>query len=94
VNEPALVLADEPTGNLDSQHSAEVVALLRRFNRERSQTVVIVTHDEEVGGACDRIIAMRDGLVVAPAAEAVPTARSPRGLQWWRGFRGKRRARA
>ena len=64
VNEPALVLADEPTGNLDSGHSHEVLELLRRFNRERGQTVVLVTHDAEVGAFCDRIIRMRDGLVV------------------------------
>jgi len=64
VNEPRLVLGDEPTGNLDSSRSAEVLALLRRFNRERGQTFVIVTHDPEVGAACDRIIRMRDGLVL------------------------------
>jgi putative ABC transport system ATP-binding protein len=64
VNEPALVLADEPTGNLDSGHSLEVLELLRRFNRERGQTVVLVTHDAEVGAFCDRIIRMRDGIVV------------------------------
>ena len=45
VNEPALVLADEPTGNLDSGHSHEVLELLRKFNRERGQAVVLVTHD-------------------------------------------------
>jgi putative ABC transport system ATP-binding protein len=65
VNEPALVLADEPTGNLDSGHSKEVLELLRRFNRERGQTVVLVTHDAEVGAFCDRIVRMRDGLIVA-----------------------------
>ena len=64
VNQPALVLADEPTGNLDSGHSKEVLELLRRFNRERGQTVVLVTHDAEVGAFCDRIVRMRDGLVV------------------------------
>jgi putative ABC transport system ATP-binding protein len=64
VNEPMLVLADEPTGNLDSGHAAEVLALLRRFNRERGQTVVLVTHDAEVGATCDRIVRMRDGLIV------------------------------
>ena len=65
VNEPALVLADEPTGNLDSANSADVLALLRRFNRERGQTLVLVTHDPDVGAVCDRIVRMRDGLVVA-----------------------------
>jgi putative ABC transport system ATP-binding protein len=64
VNAPKLVLADEPTGNLDSGRSAEILGLLRHFNRQRGQTVVIVTHDAEVGAACDRIIRMRDGLIV------------------------------
>ena len=64
VNQPALVLADEPTGNLDSAMSTEVLALLRRFNQERGQTVVLVTHDSEVGAVCDRIVRMRDGLIV------------------------------
>ena len=64
VNEPALLLADEPTGNLDSGRSQEVLALLRRFNRDRGQTVVLVTHDAEVGAAADRIVLMRDGVIV------------------------------
>jgi putative ABC transport system ATP-binding protein len=70
VNQPQLLLADEPTGNLDSTRSAEVMALLRRFNRERGQTTVIVTHDPSVAGASDRVIHMQDGLV----AEAPPIA--------------------
>jgi len=63
VNKPKLLLADEPTGNLDSEHSQEVLALLRRFNQERGQTLLLVTHDAEVGAFCDRIIHMRDGLI-------------------------------
>jgi putative ABC transport system ATP-binding protein len=63
VNKPKLLLADEPTGNLDSGHSHEVLELLRRFNRERGQTLLLVTHDGEVGAFCDRIIHMRDGLI-------------------------------
>ena len=63
VNRPALVLADEPTGNLDSERSAEVLALLRQFNRDHGQTFVLVTHDAEVGDACDRVVRMRDGRV-------------------------------
>jgi putative ABC transport system ATP-binding protein len=65
VNEPKMVLGDEPTGNLDSARATEVLGLLRRFNRERGQTVVLVTHDAEVGAVCDRIIRMRDGRIVA-----------------------------
>jgi len=75
VNNPTLLMGDEPTGNLDSARTAEVLALLRKFNRERGQTVLLVTHDPEVGDTCDRIIRMRDGLIVgdervAPQAEA------------------------
>jgi hypothetical protein len=61
--------------NLDSARAAEVLGLLRTFNRERGQTVLLVTHDAEVSAACDRIIRMRDGLIVgdertAPVIEA------------------------
>jgi putative ABC transport system ATP-binding protein len=63
VNKPTLVLADEPTGNLDSERAADVMAMLRRLNREQGQTFVIVTHDAEVGQACDRVVRMRDGRV-------------------------------
>jgi putative ABC transport system ATP-binding protein len=63
VNRPALVLADEPTGNLDSERSAEVLALLRRLNRDADQTFVLVTHDAEVGEACDRVVWLRDGRI-------------------------------
>jgi putative ABC transport system ATP-binding protein len=71
VNRPSLILADEPTGSLDSERSAEVLALLRRSNRERDQTIVLVTHDAEVGDACDRIVRMRDGRIRDQAATVV-----------------------
>jgi putative ABC transport system ATP-binding protein len=64
VNNPAILLGDEPTGNLDSKRSTEVLGVLRDFNRRRGQTVLLVTHDAEVGATCDRIIRMRDGLIV------------------------------
>jgi ABC-type lipoprotein export system ATPase subunit len=57
------VLAGEPTGNLDSARSEDVLALLRRLNREHGQTFILVTHDAEVGEACDRIVRMRHGLI-------------------------------
>ena len=66
---PEIVLADEPTGNLDSERASEVLALLRRFNRERGQMIILVTHDAEVGAACDRIVRMRDGRL-QPSGEA------------------------
>ncbi len=64
VNQPKLLLGDEPTGNLDTKRSTEVLHMLRRFNRERGQTIILVTHDPEVGAATDRIVRMRDGLIV------------------------------
>jgi putative ABC transport system ATP-binding protein len=68
VNEPQLIFGDEPTGNLDSARATDVLALLRRINRERGQTMLIVTHDPDVGAACDRVIRMRDGRIVADEA--------------------------
>jgi putative ABC transport system ATP-binding protein len=63
-NTPAIVWADEPTGDLDKKTSDEIVALMRRLNKENGQTFVIVTHDLEVGERCDRIIRMRDGRII------------------------------
>ncbi len=62
VNNPAIVWADEPTGDLDSETAQGIVDLMRRLNRENNQTFVIVTHSAEIGEQCDRIISMRDGL--------------------------------
>jgi ABC-type lipoprotein export system ATPase subunit len=66
INRPSLVLADEPTGNLDSARTEEILALLRRLNREHGQTFILITHDPEVGEACDRVVQMRDGRVSGP----------------------------
>lgn len=63
-NNLALLLADEPTGNLDSENSKEIVALLRKFNREHNQTVIMITHDERIAQSADRIIAIEDGKIV------------------------------
>ena len=63
-NNPALLLADEPTGNLDSENSKEIVALLRKFNREHNQTVIMITHDERIAQSADIIIAIEDGKIV------------------------------
>lgn len=63
-NDPAIVWADEPTGNLDSEAAMDVMDLLCRFNRELQQTLVIVTHSPEVGQLANRIIRMRDGSIV------------------------------
>jgi ABC-type lipoprotein export system ATPase subunit len=75
VNDPAIVWADEPTGDLDSQNAEEITALLRRLNVERGLSLLIVTHDLAVGRATDRIIRMRDGAIVedeVPAAAPGP----------------------
>jgi putative ABC transport system ATP-binding protein len=64
VNNPAIVWADEPTGDLDSENAAEIVALMRRLNEEHGLTFVIVTHDISVGRATDRIVRMIDGQIV------------------------------
>src|SRR5579871_4778775 len=64
VNDPAIVWADEPTGDLDSENAQEVVALMRRLNRERGLTFLIVTHDISVGRSTDRIVRMVDGEIV------------------------------
>lgn len=63
VNNPALMLADEPTGNLDSENSKEIIALLRHFNKEYKQTVIIITHDEKIALAADRVIEIEDGKI-------------------------------
>ena len=63
INHPALVLADEPTGNLDSKNSAEIVELLKYFNREMNQTLIVITHDERIALQADRIIAIEDGRI-------------------------------
>jgi len=64
-NDPAIVWADEPTGNLDSEAADDVMELLCRFNREFGQTLVVVTHALEVGQRANRIIRMRDGNIVS-----------------------------
>jgi putative ABC transport system ATP-binding protein len=63
VNDPAIVWADEPTGDLDSSNAAEIMGIMRRLNREHGITFVIVTHDIGIGRQADRIIRMRDGMI-------------------------------
>ncbi|MGN0467525.1 MAG: ABC transporter ATP-binding protein [Acutalibacteraceae bacterium] len=65
VNNPALLLADEPTGNLDSENSREIVSLLRKFNKENGQTVIIITHDEKIALCADRVISIEDGVITS-----------------------------
>ena len=66
INRPAIVLADEPTGNLDSKSSGIVLNMLRQSNKNLGQTVMMITHNPEAAAYGDRIIHMRDGQIVAP----------------------------
>ncbi len=61
MNHPAVILADEPTGNLDRKNSAEIVALLKEANKKYQQTVIMITHDEQLALQCDRILYLEDG---------------------------------
>ena len=86
INQPAILLADEPTGNLDSNNSAEIMEIISRLNREQGITVLVVTHDPDVAAYTDRVITFRDGAIVSdhressrrrsvtPATARLPTA--------------------
>jgi putative ABC transport system ATP-binding protein len=63
INEPSLILADEPTGNLDSATGREIVELLLKLRDERQVTIVMATHDPQVAAACDRVVVLRDGTI-------------------------------
>ena len=67
VNDPAMILADEPTGNLDSKSGEEIMNLLLSLNRERGTTLIVVTHDPEIAALTRRVIQIRDGVVVEDA---------------------------
>jgi macrolide transport system ATP-binding/permease protein len=95
INAPSLLLADEPTGNLDTRTSHEIMQTLRTLNRRQGVTVVVVTHERDIAGYADRIITMRDGKIISDepnaeksgepvaadqlAAAAAPSAAGPRG---------------
>jgi putative ABC transport system ATP-binding protein len=64
VGDPAIILADEPTGNIDSKTGSEIMALLNRLNREQKVTLLLVTHDQEAAAFADRIIQLRDGRIL------------------------------
>lgn len=64
INQPALVLADEPTGNLDSKNSREIIDLLRLSNKRYNQTLIMITHDHQIALQADRIITLDDGRIV------------------------------
>jgi putative ABC transport system ATP-binding protein len=64
INRPSIILADEPTGNLDTENSTIVLDMLRELNREFKQTIVIITHNPEAAAVASRTIEMRDGMIV------------------------------
>src|SRR6201998_3799165 len=64
INEPKIILADEPTGNLDTQNSEAVLSMLRQLNKDLGQTIVMITHNPEATAYCDRVVHMRDGQIV------------------------------
>jgi putative ABC transport system ATP-binding protein len=70
VHRPAVILCDEPTGNLDSKTSEEVLALLKRINEEHQTTFFIVTHDAGIAELCDRVLQMEDGLIIGNPMQA------------------------
>ncbi|MFI4975387.1 MAG: ABC transporter permease [Caulobacterales bacterium] len=82
INQPAVLLADEPTGNLDTRTSHEILEIIRKLNREQGVTVIVVTHERDIAAYADRVIVMRDGKIVsderqvavASTAEAVASA--------------------
>src|SRR5208337_714250 len=65
VNRPSILLADEPTGNLDSTNSAEIMGVLTNLNREQGITVIVVTHDPDVAAYADRTVTFRDGVIIS-----------------------------
>jgi len=70
VNEPAIIMADEPTGNLDSKVGKEIMTLLLNLNKERGTTLIIITHDPVIGSQAQRIVRIRDGVVEEPGGQA------------------------
>lgn len=63
MNAPAIMLADEPTGNLDTKNSKEIIDLLKASNREYNQTLIVITHDEKIAEQTDRVITVADGRI-------------------------------
>ncbi|MBY0428718.1 MAG: ABC transporter permease [Alphaproteobacteria bacterium] len=76
INDPAILLADEPTGSLDSQTSEDIVAIIQAFNRQHGLTVVMVTHEPNIAAFADRLITMRDGMIISDVRQQAHVAKS------------------
>ncbi|HEY9156411.1 ABC transporter ATP-binding protein, partial [Candidatus Binatus sp.] len=79
VNRPSILLADEPTGNLDSTNSAEIMEVLTKLNREQGLTVIVVTHDPEMAAYADRVVTFRDGAIISDTRKDGAGARAGAG---------------
>jgi len=90
VNDPAIVLADEPTGNLDSQNALDIMATIRALNLERGVTVVLVTHERELAELADRIITLRDGRIISDLPTVHIAGRATRTLPAVQPYRERR----
>ena len=77
VNEPDLILADEPTGNLDSKTGDVVLSTFKKLNKEKGHTVILITHERYVAEHADRIIEIKDGTIVSDRATNNSTLRNP-----------------
>src|SRR5208283_2722435 len=78
INRPVMLLADEPTGNLDSKNSAEIMEIISRLNREQGLTVLVVTHDPDVAAYTDRVVTFRDGAIISDVRKLRTEAMSAR----------------
>jgi macrolide transport system ATP-binding/permease protein len=92
INAPSLLLADEPTGNLDSRTSHEIMETLVSLNREQGVTIIVVTHEQDIAAYADRVITMRDGRIISDQRVTKPTAVAPVRLagearEWAEGHR-------
>jgi len=76
INDPAILLADEPTGNLDSKTADDIIATIQSFNRQHGLTVVMVTHEPDIAAFADRVITMRDGVIVSDVRQTARVAES------------------
>ena len=90
VNRPAVLLADEPTGNLDNHTSEEILEVVRHLNEDQGLTIVLVTHESDIASYAQRVLTFRDGLIVADVAQATATSRPSLSLSL-REIAGRRR---